>query len=128
MVFDSVISEAIKTYGLTESDVMNRGYKIYTTLNQEDQTNLQNDFDNDAMFNYVNNAQAASIVLNAKMVASGPSSVVVKRRTHSVATIVLTKRFYHLVLRLSQLLYMPLLCNVVIRLILNCQTKSCHLV
>lgn len=64
--FDSVISEAIKTYGLTESDVMNRGYKIYTTLNQEDQTNLQNDFDNDAMFNYVNNAQAASIVLNAK--------------------------------------------------------------
>lgn len=64
--FDSVINEAIHTYGLTEADVMNRGYKIYTTLNQQDQTNLQNDFDNDAMFNYNTDAQAASIVLNAK--------------------------------------------------------------
>ncbi|MGX7051581.1 PBP1A family penicillin-binding protein [Leuconostoc palmae] len=64
--FDSVISEAIKDYGLTESDVMNRGYKIYTTLNQQDQTNLQDDFANNAMFNYNTDAQAASIVLNAK--------------------------------------------------------------
>ena len=64
--FDSVISEAIKTYGLTESDVMNRGYKIYTTLNQQDQTNLQQNFNNSAMFNYNTDAQAASVVLNAK--------------------------------------------------------------
>lgn len=64
--FDSVINEAIQNYGLTEADVMNRGYKIYTTLNQQDQTNLQNDFDDNAMFNYNTDAQAASIVLNAK--------------------------------------------------------------
>lgn len=64
--FDAVISEAIKTYGLSESDVMNRGYKIYTTLNQQDQTNLQQDFNDSAMFNYNTDAQAASVVLNAK--------------------------------------------------------------
>jgi len=64
--FDSVIHEAINTYGLTESDVMNRGYKIYTTLNQQDQTNLQEDFKNNALFNYDTDAQAASVVLNAK--------------------------------------------------------------
>lgn len=64
--FDSVINEAIQKYGLTESDVMNRGYKIYTTLNQKDQTNLQDDFNNPAMFNNITDAQAASVVLNAK--------------------------------------------------------------
>ncbi|MCS8583857.1 PBP1A family penicillin-binding protein [Leuconostoc citreum] len=64
--FDAVINEAIKTYGLTEGDVMNRGYKIYTTLNQQDQANLQADFNNPGMFNYNTDAQAASVVLNAK--------------------------------------------------------------
>lgn len=64
--FDTVINEAIKTYGLTEGDVMNRGYKIYTTLNQQDQANLQADFNNPGMFNYNTDAQAASVVLNAK--------------------------------------------------------------
>lgn len=77
--FDSVINEAINTYGLTENDVMNRGYKIYTTLNQKDQTNLQNDFDNSALFNYVDDAQAASIVLNAK--TGGVMAVVGGRET-----------------------------------------------
>lgn len=32
--FDAVIDEAIKKYGLSEEDIMNRGYKIYTTLDQ----------------------------------------------------------------------------------------------
>lgn len=64
--FDAVINEAIQTYGLTETDVMNRGYKIYTTLNQQDQKHLQTDFDNPAMFNYNTDAQAASVILNSK--------------------------------------------------------------
>ena len=37
--FDAVIDEAINKYGLTESEILNDGYKIYTTLNQTDQQN-----------------------------------------------------------------------------------------
>lgn len=35
--FDSVIDEAISKYHLTETEIMNRGYQIYTTLDQTDQ-------------------------------------------------------------------------------------------
>jgi penicillin-binding protein 2A len=82
--FDSVIDEAINKYGLSESDIMNRGYKIYTTLNQSQQTNLQNDFDNDNMF--PNDAsdgtkvQAASIAIDPT--TGGVSAVVGGRGEH----------------------------------------------
>ena len=36
--FDAVINEAISKYGLTESEIMNRGYKIYTDLDQNYQS------------------------------------------------------------------------------------------
>lgn len=42
--FDAVVDEAINHYGLKEEDVMNKGLKIYTTLNQNYQRALQNDF------------------------------------------------------------------------------------
>lgn len=64
--FDAVINEAIKKYGLTENDIMNRGYKIYTTLNQNDQSNLQADYESDYLFGTQTDAQAASIVLDAR--------------------------------------------------------------
>ncbi|MFC6180840.1 PBP1A family penicillin-binding protein [Lactiplantibacillus daowaiensis] len=48
--FDAVIDEAINKYGLSESDIMNRGYKIYTSLNQSDQKAMQNSFKNDSLF------------------------------------------------------------------------------
>ncbi|MGU9559292.1 PBP1A family penicillin-binding protein [Lactiplantibacillus pentosus] len=48
--FDAVIDEAINKYGLSESDIMNRGYKIYTSLNQDDQTQMQDSFKNSALF------------------------------------------------------------------------------
>ncbi|WP_057705921.1 transglycosylase domain-containing protein [Lactiplantibacillus xiangfangensis] len=48
--FDAVIDEAINKYDLTESDIMNRGYKIYTSLNQDDQTQMQNSFKNPNLF------------------------------------------------------------------------------
>ncbi len=48
--FDAVIDEAINKYGLTESDIMNRGYKIYTSLNQDDQTQMQDAFKNSTLF------------------------------------------------------------------------------
>lgn len=63
--FDSVINEAINKYGLTESDIMNRGYKIYTTLGQRIQTSMQKQFD--ASWNYPTaDVQAASVAVNPK--------------------------------------------------------------
>ncbi len=48
--FDEVVNEAISRYGLTEEQVMNKGLKIYTTLNQNWQRGLQNSFENSANF------------------------------------------------------------------------------
>ncbi|CAM2771473.1 PBP1A family penicillin-binding protein [Fructilactobacillus fructivorans] len=68
--FDAVINEAISKYGLTESDIMNHGYKIYTNLNQQQQQSFQTDFKNPSLF--PNDAadgtkvQAASVALNPK--------------------------------------------------------------
>ena len=39
--FDAVIDEAVKEYGLDEADVMNKGYKIYTALDQDYQKQLE---------------------------------------------------------------------------------------
>ncbi|MBS9338272.1 PBP1A family penicillin-binding protein [Fructobacillus sp. M2-14] len=64
--FDSVINEAINKYGLSEKDIMNKGYKIYTTLNQKDQENLQKDYEKGSLFGNQSEAEAATIVLNAK--------------------------------------------------------------
>ncbi|TGD24328.1 PBP1A family penicillin-binding protein [Companilactobacillus suantsaicola] len=48
--FDAVISEAVNKYGLKEDDILNKGYKIYTTLDQNIQTKMQNSFDNSYLF------------------------------------------------------------------------------
>ncbi len=68
--FDAVISEAIDRYGLSEADIMNRGYKIYTSLDQNYQATFQEDFANDYLFpdNAANGAKAqgASVALDPK--------------------------------------------------------------
>ncbi|WEV40960.1 PBP1A family penicillin-binding protein [Lactobacillus sp. ESL0681] len=48
--FDAVVDEAISRYGLKEEDVMNKGLKIYTTLNQDYQGQLQEKFKQDWLF------------------------------------------------------------------------------
>ncbi len=48
--FDAVIDEAISKYGLTESEIMNRGYRIYTNLNQSQQQAMQTTFNNNYYF------------------------------------------------------------------------------
>lgn len=63
--FDAVINEAINKYGLTESDIMNRGYKIYTTLGQRVQTAMQTQFN--ATWNYpTSDVQASSVAIDPK--------------------------------------------------------------
>lgn len=82
--FDAVIDEAINKYDLTESDIMNKGYKIYTSLNQTQQQTMQDNFDNDSLFP-VNAAdgtkvQAASIAVNPNN--GGVAAVVGGRGKH----------------------------------------------
>lgn len=82
--FDSVISEAINTYHLSESDIMNKGYKIYTTLDQNQQTSMQETFDNDDNFPADSSdgtmVQAASIAVNPS--SGGVTAIVGGRGTH----------------------------------------------
>ncbi|KRL04774.1 PBP1A family penicillin-binding protein [Liquorilactobacillus oeni] len=66
--FDAVINEAINKYGLSESDVMNRGYKIYTGLNQTYQQKMQDSFSATELFPYDaadgTKSQGASIAIS----------------------------------------------------------------
>ncbi|MDR3190277.1 MAG: PBP1A family penicillin-binding protein [Lactobacillaceae bacterium] len=78
--FDSVIDEAINKYKLKESDIMNNGYKIYTTLNQKDQGNLQADYDDPSLNPIGPDSQAATIVLDAN--TGGVRAVVGGRGEH----------------------------------------------
>ncbi|MFD0896139.1 PBP1A family penicillin-binding protein [Loigolactobacillus binensis] len=48
--FDAVINEAISRYGLTEEEIMNKGYKIYTALNQTYQKQMTNTFSDSSVF------------------------------------------------------------------------------
>ncbi|MGT2772306.1 penicillin-binding protein PBP2A [Streptococcus marimammalium] len=68
--FDAVINEAISEYGLSEKDIVNNGYKIYTTLDQNYQIGMQETFNNDTLFptSYVDgtSAQGASVALDPK--------------------------------------------------------------
>lgn len=63
--FDAVVSEAIDKYGLKEEDVMNKGYKIYTTLDQNYQAQMQKTFANDYLFPY--NAADGTLVQGASV-------------------------------------------------------------
>lgn len=82
--FDAVISEAIKDYGLTEKEVMNNGYKIYTTLDQGQQEAMQDTYDNDNNFPSTKAdgtiVQSASIAVNPK--TGGVTAVVGGLGTH----------------------------------------------
>nr|WP_321314776.1 PBP1A family penicillin-binding protein [uncultured Ligilactobacillus sp.] len=66
--FDAVINEAINDYGLTEKEIMDGGYKIYTSLNQKQQKIMQNAFSNSNLFPADQadgtQAQAASIAID----------------------------------------------------------------
>ena len=66
--FDAVVDEAINRYGLKEEDVMNKGLRIYTTLNQNYQQQLQEKFAQDWLFPQGSSdgtkTQGASVVMD----------------------------------------------------------------
>ncbi|WP_461212968.1 PBP1A family penicillin-binding protein [Lacticaseibacillus sp. GG6-2] len=81
--FDAVIEEAQKD-GISQDDIVNKGYKVYTTLDPTYQEEMQTTFDND--YNFPQNAsdgtkaQAASIAVDPD--TGGVLAVVGARGTH----------------------------------------------
>jgi penicillin-binding protein 2A len=47
---DAVIDEAILRYGLSQEEILTRGYRIYTEMNQSIQTALENVYKKDSLF------------------------------------------------------------------------------
>ncbi|HEL1004413.1 TPA: penicillin-binding protein [Streptococcus equi subsp. zooepidemicus] len=68
--FDAVINEAISRYGISEKDIVNDGYKIYTELDQNYQAGMQTTFNEDSLFPVSefdgSSAEAASVALDPK--------------------------------------------------------------
>ncbi|MGT2807803.1 penicillin-binding protein PBP2A [Streptococcus iniae] len=68
--FDAVINEAISSYGISEKDIVNNGYKIYTELDQNYQTGMQTTFNTPSLFPVSEvdgtSAQGASVALDPK--------------------------------------------------------------
>lgn len=68
--FDAVIEEATEQYGLTESEIVNNGYRIYTELDQNYQANIQAVYNEDSLFpvSYADGemAQSAAVALDPK--------------------------------------------------------------
>ena len=82
--FDSVIEEA-RSEGISVDDILNKGYKIYTNLDQTYQQNLQTSFEQDWAFpaNAADGkqVQGASIILDPK--TGGVRAVVGNRGEHT---------------------------------------------
>lgn len=82
--FDAVISEAESRYHLSENQILNKGYTIYTSLDQTVQQKMQASFDNDYLFPQSASdntlSQGASIALNPQ--TGGVSAVVGGRGPH----------------------------------------------
>lgn len=68
--FDAVINEASATYGISEKDIVNNGYKIYTELDQNYQKGMQTTFNTASLFPISEHdgtsSQGASVALDPK--------------------------------------------------------------
>ncbi|MGX7173171.1 PBP1A family penicillin-binding protein [Enterococcus ratti] len=82
--FDAVIDEAVNNYGLKEEEIMNKGYKIYTSLNQNYQKQLEATYQNNTLFpaNASDGAivQSASVALDPQ--TGGVEALVGRRGEH----------------------------------------------
>ncbi|MHC5227873.1 PBP1A family penicillin-binding protein [Enterococcus sp. LJL99] len=82
--FDAVIAEAENEYGIKEEDLLNNGYKIYTSLDTSYQEAMQNTYDSDELFpeNAADGAmvQSGSVALDPN--TGGVQAVVGRRGEH----------------------------------------------
>ena len=67
--FDAVINEAVNDYGLTEEEIVNNGYRIYTELDQNYQASMQVIYSNVSLFPVAEDgtmAESGSVALDPK--------------------------------------------------------------
>lgn len=67
--FDSIIREATNKYGFSEENILNSGYKIYTSLDQTAQKKMMSVYENDYLFDDADDGmlvQSASVLLDSK--------------------------------------------------------------
>ena len=67
--FDAVINEAVNHYGLTEEEIVNNGYRIYTELDQNYQASMQVIYSNVDLFPLAEDgtrAESGSVALDPK--------------------------------------------------------------
>ena len=67
--FDAVVNEAVSKYNLTEEEIVNNGYRIYTELDQNYQANMQVIYENTSLFPTVEDgthAESGSVALEPK--------------------------------------------------------------
>ena len=67
--FDAVVNEAVSKYNLTEEEIVNNGYRIYTELDQNYQANMQVIYENTALFSTAEDgthAESGSVALEPK--------------------------------------------------------------
>lgn len=67
--FDAVVNEAVSKYNLTEEEIVNNGYRIYTQLDQNYQANMQVIYENTALFPTAEDgthAESGSVALEPK--------------------------------------------------------------
>ena len=75
--FDAVVNEAVSKYNLTEEEIVNNGYRIYTELDQNYQANMQVIYENTSLFPTAEDgthAESGSVALEPK--TGGVRSVV----------------------------------------------------
>ncbi|RSJ61664.1 Penicillin-binding protein 1F [Streptococcus oralis] len=67
--FDAVVNEAVSKYNLTEEEIVNNGYRIYTELDQNYQANMQVIYENASLFPTAEDgthAESGSVALEPK--------------------------------------------------------------
>ena len=75
--FDAVVNEAVSKYNLTEEEIVNNGYRIYTELDPNYQANMQVVYENTSLFPKAEDgthAESGSVALEPK--TGGVRSVV----------------------------------------------------
>lgn len=80
---DSVIDEAIKRYGVTQDELLTKGYKIYTAMNQDVQAGLEEVYEKESIFpDSVNGdpSQSSAVLIDPK--TGGVQAIVGRRGEH----------------------------------------------
>lgn len=83
--FDAVVAEARNRYNFREQDILNGGYKIYTSLNQQQQQQMDGVYANDRLFEKsMGDMQAQSASIAIEPTTGGVKAVVGGRGDYTI--------------------------------------------